>query len=723
MLCAVARKKKQKHDGGKKALGRLIFNVFINSPNTPLNYKQVSAAINATDKSQRTAVAQLLDEFSQKNKLSEVSPGKYMLPEHKRATVVEGIIEFTRKGAGFVSNDEGDDIYIPPKNTGVALTGDLVSVKTKRKRGRGRIEGEVLEVVKRGKQQYVGVVEFNEDFAFVVCQNPKIHVDFFVAKPDLNRAAHGQKVVVELLEWRDPTKNPRATITNVLGEPGENNAEIHAILAEFELPDEFPKKVEDAAAKVSERITSDEISVRRDMRDVVTFTIDPVDAKDFDDALSVKDLGNGEVELGVHIADVSHYVVSGGAIDKEAQARAFSVYLVDRVIPMLPERLSNLLCSLRPNEDKLAFSAVFHLDKVGKVKKEWFGKTVICSKRRFTYEEAQEIIDGADGDFDDEINRLNGLAKTIRKERMASGALAIEGSELRFELDDAGKPLGVVKKISKDSNKLIEEFMLLANKQVAKYLEKGGEAMGKKPAAVYRVHDIPDVDKLKDLSRLLFGFNIRVGFSNVSTAGAIINKTLSSIDDDAVRGLIQKEVIKSMAKAVYSVENIGHYGLAFSHYTHFTSPIRRYPDLLVHRILQEVLAKDGKYSYDKPEVDRLCKHSSLIERKAIDAERASIRYKQAEYMSGFIGEKFLGVVVSVVDWGFYVELENGCEGLVSMKSLEDDYYYFDSETRQIRGHNTAFTLGIGDNVEVRVAECDMQLMRVDLTLVNLFKQG
>lgn len=694
-----------------------VFQCFIDAKAGSLNYKQVASMLNITNKDQRTVIAQLLDELEQKGKLKKTQRGQYeMVP---RNTELEGYIDITKKGAGFLRQDSGD-IFIPPGQTMDAFSGDYVSVRAGNKRRGKRPEGRVIKVLERTRKQFVGVVQQSKDFAFVVSNDPKVHVDFFVPNENLGGARDGQLVVIRMVEWRPQGDNPIGEIVEVLGTPGENDAEIHGIMAEFELPMDFPARVEKAANKVAAVITDEEIAKRRDMRSVPTLTIDPVDAKDFDDALSMQRMDNGNLEVGVHIADVSHYVRPGDVIDREASGRAFSVYLVDRVVPMLPERLSNELCSLRPNEDKLAFSAVFELDDAARVVSEWFGRTVIRSDHRFTYEQAQEILDGGGGPLADEVKLMNGLAQKLRKTRMKKGALAIESSEVRFQLDDAGAPIGVELKTSGPSNKLIEEFMLLANKRVAMFIDKGGTKKRQPPPGVYRVHDLPDEERLKDLSRVLFGFGIRASFKNVQTASADISKVLEEIEDAAVKNMVQRETIKSMAKAVYSVDNIGHYGLGFSHYSHFTSPIRRYPDLLTHRILEALLA-DQNAAYDRNALDKLCKHSSMIERKAIDAERASIKFKQAEYMAKFVGEKFDGVVSGVTEWGFFVQLENHCEGLVHISSLEDDYYYMDAETRKIVATNTEFELGLGDEVVVRVLDSDLALRRVDLSLIHLIK--
>jgi ribonuclease R len=538
--------------------------------------------------------------------------------------------------------------------------------------------------------------------------------DIFIPLPKLKGAKNGDKVIVRITEWPEKYRNPFGEVVNVLGKPGENETEMHAILAEFDLPYEFNKKVEQAANKVSEVITEKDYKARRDFRDITTFTIDPTDAKDFDDALSIQKLGNGNWQIGVHIADVTHYVTPDSIVEKEAFERATSVYLVDRVVPMIPEKLSNMVCSLRPNEEKLCYSIVFELDKNADILDQWIGRTIIKSNKRFDYEEAQAIIEGGEGEFKSELLLLNDLALKIRARRFKNGAISFERVEVKFDIDEKGKPLGVYFKEHKESNQLIEEFMLLANKRIAEFI--GQVKKGQKAKTfVYRIHDKPDPEKLERFSKFIhrFGYSINTsGHKNITTS---INSLLDEVQGKNEQNVIETLAVRSMAKAVYSTKNIGHYGLSFPFYSHFTSPIRRYPDMMVHRMLTDYMKSEK--SKNKNKYEDMCKHASEMERKAAEAERASIKYKQVEFMKDHIGEDFDGIISGVTEWGFYVELnESKCEGLVHIRELDDDYYFFDEDNYSIIGRRNKKTYQLGDPVKIKIVKADLEKKQLDYTL-------
>lgn len=710
----MSRKKKQQKQLGK--LQRAVVQVFKTNPNKELNYKQVAAMVSANDAVTKHFVQTAITILKEEEFLFSPSRGKYKLNTDPQ--LMQGKIDITQSGRAFVFIEELDDeITIPQYKTGTALNGDLVAARATRTKTSGRIEGEVMQVLERAKTTFVGTIEISKNFAFVKPDNRKVHVDFFIDKTKTKGAQNGEKVIVELTDWPEKAKNPYAKVTEVLGAPGENETEIHGILAEYGLPYHFPDKVEKQAEKIPTKITSEEIKARKDLRGITTFTIDPEDAKDFDDALSIEKLDNGNWSIGVHIADVSHYVVPGTDLDKEAYKRGNSVYLVDRVVPMLPEVLSNGLCSLRANEEKLAFSTVFEMDEKAEIKDVWFGKSVIESDKRFVYEEAQEIIDNQEGVFLDELNLLDKLAKIHRKKRLESGALNIESTEVRFRLSESGDPIDLFEKKVIGTNQLIEEFMLLANKKVTEFMAKP-EKDKKIVPFVFRIHDSPTPEKLEELKKYLFRFGYKLNEVKDKPISFALNQVMEEAKANNDLHIVAPMCIKSMAKAVYSSDNIGHYGLAFQYYSHFTSPIRRYADLIVHRLLFERL-KNEKPSFSEDALSDVCKHISATEKQAVTAERASIKFMQVKYLKEKVGEVFSGKVSGVTEWGLFIELnENKCEGLIRLNSIEGDYYYFDSDKLVVRGQNTKSEIGLGDQLTVKVKNVDLVRKQIDFELIN-----
>jgi ribonuclease R len=632
---------------------------------------------------------------------------KYNSKSNERVYIT-GTVDMTRMGYGFISSDDmEDDVFVSARNLNTALHGDKVKVWLYARRKGARPEGEVVEIIERWRTSFVGTVEIMPNFAFLMPDNKNMPFDLYIPISKLNGAKQGQKAVARVTDWNPRSKNPVAEIINVLGDPGLHSTEMHAILAEFELPYQFTEEVESDAEKIRSEITEADIKERRDFRNVPTFTVDPADARDFDDALSLHQLENGNWEVGIHIADVTHYVKLGSLTEEEAKQRATSVYLVDRVVPMLPERLSNNICSLIPSEDKLTYSAVFELNDKSEVLNEWFGRTIINSDKRFSYTEAQYVIDTGEGEMKDQVLMLHKLAQQLRAKRFAFGAFSFERVEVQFDLDDEGRPLGVRFRDMGTANQLIEEFMLLANKRVAEFV--GKKLKGK--TFVYRIHDKPDPEKISNFRQFItrFGYKLTADENNLPKA---MNRLMKEVAGRSEQNIIETIALRAMAKAVYSTDNIGHYGLAFKYYTHFTSPIRRYPDMMVHRLLTAYL--DGENPGSQEKYEKLCDHSSKMERLANEAERASVKYKQVEFMSDKMGQVFDGVISGVTEWGIYVEIiENQCEGMVSVRDLADDFYEYDEENYCIRGRSTGKLYTLGDRVKVEVVKADMQKKQLD----------
>lgn len=699
----------------KQELLRKIVEFLQNSSKQSFNYKQIAFGIGLESRSSRLDVLNALDELVAADDIREIDLGKYKAKSNRG---VENVGYFVRRSNGknaVVIDDEM--IMVAERNSMHALNGDKVRVVVSAARKGVDPEARVIEVVEAKDQQFVGTIKIDKNYAALVTDSKFLAADIIIPKSKLKGGKNGDKAVARIVQWKDDEMNPRGEIIDILGVKGENNAEMHAILAEYGLPYKYPENVEKAAARIDAGITEEEIAKREDFRGVTTFTIDPRDAKDFDDALSIRQLANGNWEVGVHIADVTHYVKTGSVIDKEAQKRATSVYLVDRTIPMLPEHLSNGICSLRPNEEKLTFSAIFELDAKANVLNSRIGRTVIKSDRRFTYEEAQQIIETGEGDYSREVLQLNELAQELRRRRYQNGALEFDRAEVRFEIDDKGKPVSVYFKESKEANKLIEEFMLLANLTVA-------ESIGKVPknkkakSFVYRVHDNPDTEKIGNLSLIAsrFGYKLLTDGSS-KEINKSVNRLLKDVKGKGEENMISILAIRSMAKAVYTTDNIGHYGLAMPYYTHFTSPIRRYPDMMVHRLLAKYAA--GSRSVDKLKLEEECKHDSDMEQLAANAERASIRYKQVEFMKERLGEVYDGVISGVTEWGFYVELtDSKCEGLVPIRDLADDYYDFDEKNYCLIGRRHGVRYTLGDNVKVQVARADLERKQLDFALID-----
>lgn len=724
--------KKSAKPDPKPALKKLLLEILSEHPYQPMNYKQVmkkytynpyyEIAEPLEEEFGHDGFKQLtidtLAELAESGDIEQTDRGKYRsLPV---AHFITGKIDIVSSGAAYVMNEEyEDDIYIARGSTLNAMNGDTVKVSLyARRKGGGKLEGEVVEVLERARTEFVGIIQLSEKFAFLV-SDARNSVDIFIPLSKLNGGQDGMKAVAKITHWDPEAKNPQGEIIKVLGRPGENNAEMDAILVEFGFPLEFPKAVEQEAEDVPNRIPRKEISKRKDFRKVTTFTIDPVDAKDFDDALSIKKLEGNHYEIGIHIADVSYYVTPGSALDDEAIDRATSVYLVDRVIPMLPEKLSNNVCSLRPGEDKLCYSAVFEMDEHANVISEWFGRTIIHSDKRFTYEEAQAVIETGKGPFSEEILLMDRMAKTMRAERFRKGAISFEKLEVKFRLDEKGMPVDVYLKENKDSNKLIEEFMLLANRRVAEYVgKKLANEKGREHPFVYRVHDTPSDEKLGRFAMFAGKFGYRINTNSDREIAHSLNKLMKDVHGKKEQNVLEQLAVRTMAKAIYTVDNIGHYGLAFEYYTHFTSPIRRYPDVMVHRLLEHYL--EGGKPVKSDELQMKCKHSTEMEIKASEAERASIKFKQVQFMMGHEGEIFDGLISGVTEWGLYVELvDNKCEGLIRVRDLDDDFYELDEENYCLIGRRSRKKFGLGDSVKVELKSTDLARKQIDFLLYDI----
>jgi ribonuclease R len=683
-----------------------------------LTLQQIIKKLGFKKKDDIKHTGRIIDELEEEGTIQRLNNGSYKAERSDDAKGEEftGIVDHVSSRFAYVKiGEDRPDIYVTGKDLGSAVDGDTVKIIIFNTKHGEHQEGKVTEVIKRNRTKFVGKIEVSKNYAFVVPDYRKVHQDFFIYPENINKAKSGDKVIIEVTAWAQGDKSPEAKVVDVLGKAGENEAEIHSIMAEFDLPFRFPENVENESKGISEDITSKEIKKRRDFRDITTFTIDPEDAKDFDDALSIQKLENGNWEIGVHIADVTHYVQPNSSLETEAFDRATSVYLVDRTIPMLPERLSNGLCSLRPNEDKLTFSAVFEMNDKAKVISEWFGRTIIHSDKRFSYEEAQIGLETVQGPFADELKTLNELAHKLRKERFKNGAVNFETTEVKFKLDEKGKPLAVIPKVRKDAHKLIEEFMLLANKYVATFvykMKKGEE----KNTFVYRTHDFPDPEKVKDFALFAkqFGHRINVDESSISKS---LNSLMDEIEGKPEQGVLQQLAVRSMAKAKYTTEAKGHFGLAFDHYTHFTSPIRRYPDMMVHRLLQHYL-DEGK-SANKKDFEEKCLHSSEREKRAADAERASIKYKQVEFMASAENKPYDGLITGVTEWGIYVEIiETKCEGMIRMSDMEDDFYEYDEKNYRIIGKRNKKIYTLGDKISVKVKKTDIDKRLIDLVFAE-----
>jgi len=708
--------KHKKENPYKEALTQLVVDIFEKSGNRPLNHKQVSAKLNLTDSDSKVAIADILSDSSKSGKFQLASRGKFKLRQLQ--VYVTGKVDMTADGSAYVvpADEQEGDIFIAPRKLRQALHNDIVKVHVyERRKGRSKREGEVVEIVQRAKTDFTGTIALSKSYAFFLPDDRKMLHDIFIPLDGLNGAKDGEKVLVSIVEWPENAKNPIGKVKNVLGKKGENNTEMNAILADYGFPLQFPEKVEAEANAIPEGISEQELENRRDFRSVTTFTIDPADAKDFDDAISFRKLENGRYEIGVHIADVSHYVRPETALDEEAFARGTSVYLVDRVIPMLPERLSNGLCSLRPREDKLCFSAVFEMDEKANVLHRWFGRTAIHSDRRFTYEDVQEIIEGKPDDLSPEILKINDLAHILRKRKFKNGAIAFETEEVKFHLDEDGKPIGVYTKIRKDAHKLVEDFMLLANREVAEFIGKRGRGKNKL-TFVYRFHDKPNPETLATFSQFAAQFGHKMSIKSDRETARSLNSLMGKIEGSKEQNLLTSLAVRSMAKAVYTTKNTSHYGLAFDYYTHFTSPIRRYPDVMVHRLLEFYLA--GGQKADAEHYEKMAQHASQMEKKAADAERASVKYKQAEFLQDRTGMVYAGIVSGVTEWGMYVEIqENKCEGMVRLRDITDDFYTLDEKNYAIIGQRKKRKYQLGDEVRIKVKKVDLEKRQIDFTLM------
>ncbi|WP_282178768.1 ribonuclease R [Maribacter stanieri] len=725
----MSKRNKKANNHKKNEITKGIFTVLEKDPNKSFNYKQIAAKINITEAQDRNTLIKRLTELKEKKRIQEVERGQYKVLENTKS-YYEGTVDVTGKGNAYIVVDGmDDDIFIPANKLNKAFHKDKVEVYIYPRSKSKKLEGEIVKVLERYKTTFVGIVDMQKTFAFVRPSDFRMYTDIFVSKDKLGDAKDGEKVLVEITDWPDDVDSPFGKVTEVLGIPGEHDTEIHSILAEYGLPYSFPADVQNFADGLDTSIKEEEIKKRRDVRDVLTFTIDPKDAKDFDDALSFQKLENGNYEIGIHIADVSHYLQKDTILDDEAYERATSVYLVDRVVPMLPEVLSNNACSLRPNEEKYTFSAIFELDTNAIIRNQWFGRTVIDSNERFAYEEAQYIIETGSGDIPQDISirdaaytvskhvveatlEMDRLAKIMRDKRMDQGALSFDKVEVRFNLDENSNPIGVYFKESKDANKLIEEFMLLANRKVAEFIGK----QKPKKTFVYRIHDDPDPDKLMALNGIVSKFGHKLDFKDKKSISYSLNQLLQDVKGKKEQNMVDTLTIRSMSKAIYTIDNIGHYGLAFDYYTHFTSPIRRYPDVMVHRLLQHYL--DGGSSANAEEFEKKCKHSSDMEYLASSAERDSIKYMQIKFMQDHKDEEFRGVISGVTEWGIYVEIiANKCEGMIRIRDIKGDYYIFDEKQYAIIGERTKKKYTLGDEITVMVKSTDLVKRHLDFALI------
>jgi len=712
---------KKKYQEKLKKISRKIFEFIGKKPTKSHSYKQISKEISSKTNQEKGEVIKSLKVLSSERKIKETDKGKYKL-KTKNLEINEtltGTIDFNHSGNAYVSvKGIDEDIFVHVKNVKNALQGDTVIIVPFKFKGK-KLEGAVVDVLERNRVKFVGTFQYvkTKDIGFVIFDKKMMNTDIFVSKSNFGGAKEGDKVVVKMLKWDEKSKNPEGKIVKVLGKPGEHETEMHSIIAEYGLPYSFPYEVDDEANSINKNLSKSEISKRLDMRSILTFTIDPKDAKDFDDAISIQKLKNGNYQVGIHIADVSYYVRPNTKLDEEAYKRATSVYLVDRVVPMLPEVLSNELCSLRPNEDKFTFSVVLELNDNAEIKNQWIGRTVINSNKRFTYEEAQESIETGLGDFAQEIKILNSFAKKFRENRMKNGAIAFDRSEVKFNLDSENQPISVYFKISKDANHLVEEFMLLANKKVSEFVSLNKNRKPTKNTFVYRIHDDPDPTKLSSLRDFATTLGYKMDISSRKNISESLNKLLYDVKGKGEENMIETLAMRSMSKAVYSTENIGHYGLAFDYYSHFTSPIRRYPDILAHRLLQHYI--DGGKSPNSDEYEEYCKHCSDMERRASDAERESIKFMQVKFMENHVGEIFKGVISGVTEWGIYVEIpENGSEGLIRLRDLTDDSYFYDLGSYSIQGTRNGKVYRLGDEVKIKVLKANIIAKQLDFKLIQ-----
>ncbi|WGK65831.1 ribonuclease R [Croceiramulus getboli] len=726
----MTRKKRRRSSPKIENLTQRILQVMQAEPDKTFDHKRIAQKLGVDDPSSRNQIVKKLTQLKAKEQITEEERGKFSLVKDDHYH--QGILDISSRGGGYVVVPSLEsDIFVPKNALNGAFHGDEVEVYIYKKRRSQKHEGEITKVITQKTDEFVGIINIQDNFAFVTIPGGKMYTDIFVPRSNYGKAQQGDKVVVKIIEWPNKADSPVGEVIRVLGKPGEHHTEIHSILAQYGLPHEFPKEVEEFANQLNTDIQEKEIKKRRDMRDILTFTIDPKDAKDFDDALSFQKLDNGRYEVGIHIADVSHYVQPNTILDEEAYERATSVYLVDRVVPMLPEVLSNNACSLRPEEEKYTFSAVFEINpETTKVEKQWFGRTVTYSDARFAYEEAQHIIESRQGQIPEQVSirekaykaddqiveaivELNRMAKIMRRQRMKDGAISFDKVEVKFHLDEDNEPTGVFFKTSQDANKLIEEFMLLANRKVAEFIGKRDP----KHTFVYRVHDEPDDEKLASLQTVINKFGYQLNLKDRRSTTQSLNKLLADVNGKKEQNLVDTLAIRTMSKAVYTTENIGHYGLAFDYYTHFTSPIRRYPDVMVHRLLQHYL--DQGKSASESEYEAKCGHSSQMEQLATSAERDSIKYMQIKFMQDHKDEEFLGVISGVTEWGIYVEIvENKCEGMVRLRDLKGDHYDFDQQSYAVVGRKTGHTITLGDEVYVKVKEADLVKKHLDFTLIE-----